>query len=229
LLNQYADTIGRYNPADLLNVGIDTNLTSGTYYLVVDGVANANLHEYGSLGFYNLSASLLTALPVRRLLLTGSTREGSHDLSWNYYSDDAIKEIHIEYSRDGVQYGFLAKLPAGTRSFTWKPINNNALHYRVKLIVAADERAYYSNFIVIRSLPAGKNIDVVSHAVSNNIRINVSKRFSYRLFDETGRLLDRGTLNQGSNQISTSGTKSGVLFLRLLYGNEAYTERFIKR
>src|SRR2546421_4226834 len=43
LLNNQADTIGRYNPSDLLNAGVDTNLTAGTYYLVAEGVANVNL------------------------------------------------------------------------------------------------------------------------------------------------------------------------------------------
>ena len=58
LLNQQADTIGRYNPSDLLNAGVDSNINAGTYYLVVEGVANANLADYGSVGYFSLSGTL---------------------------------------------------------------------------------------------------------------------------------------------------------------------------
>jgi hypothetical protein len=229
LLNEAADTIGKYNPANLLNVGIDTNLTSGTYYLVVDGVANTNLSEYGSLGFYNLSAYVLGVLPVHRLNLTGSINENTHNLNWSYYSDEAVKEVHVESSNDGIHYNFLAKLSAGDRSFTWKPVNNRTIYYRVKVIIAADERAYYSKMIELRQSPAGKDIEVISHIVTDNIRINVGKNFSYQLFDGMGRMLQHGILHQGSNQIQISEAKKGVLIVRLFQKNETITERFIKR
>jgi hypothetical protein len=229
LLDQFADTIGRYNPADLLNVGIDTNLNSGTYYLVVDGVANANLAEYGSLGFYTLSASVLTSLQVHRLSLTGRMNDDQHDLHWNYFADEAVKEIHIESSTDGIHFNFLTKLTSDSRSFSWKPLVNEGTHYRVKLIVAADERAYYSNIVVLRRMDGGKMIDVVSRIITDHIRINVEKSFSYQLYDETGRLLQRGSLQQGSNQIPAPMIKKGVLFLRLQHNSEIYTEKLIKR
>lgn len=228
LLDQSADTIGRYNPADLLNVGIDTNLNSGTYYLVVDGVGNANLSDYGSIGFYTLSASLLNALPVHRLSLTGRMKAGDHELHWNYFADETIKEIHIESSKDGIHFNFLNRLTADTRSFAWKPLDNS-IHYRVKVITAADQRAYYSNIIVLRLSNSGKPVDVINRIVTDHININAEKSFSYQLFDETGRLLQRGTLQQGSNQIPASTIKKGVLFLRLQHSTETYTEKFIKR
>lgn len=229
LLDQNADTIGRYNPADLLNVGVDTNLNGGTYYLVVDGVANANLPDYGSVGFYTLSASIMHALPVHRLTLTGKMNADDHDLHWNYFADEAIKETHIESSRDGIHFNFLSKLSADSRSFSWKPLNNERIHYRVKVIVAADERAYYSNIIELRRAAAGKSIDIASSMVADHIRINVDKSFSYQLFDETGRLLQRGTLQQGFNQIPVATIKKGLLFLHLQHNSETYTEKLMKR
>jgi hypothetical protein len=229
LLDQNADTIGRYNPADLLNVGVDTNLNGGTYYLVVDGVANANLSDYGSVGFYTLSASLMHALPLHRLALTARMNNDDHELHWNYFAEEAVKEIHVETSKDGVHFGFLTKLSADARSFSWKPLTNERIHYRVKVIVAADERAYYSNIMDLRKLTAGNFIDIANTMVSDHIRINVDKNFSYQLFDETGRLLQRGTLQQGFNQVAITTIKKGMLFLRLQHNSEIYTEKLIKR
>lgn len=229
LLDQNADTIGRYNPAELLNVGVDTNLNSGTYYLVVDGVANANLSDYGSVGFYTLSASILHALPVHRLALTGRINADDHDLHWNYFADEPVKEIHIESSKDGIHFNFLTKLSADSRSLSWKPLNNERIHYRVKVIVASDERAYYSNIIELRRLATGKSIDIANTLIADHIRINTDKNFSYQLFDETGRLLQRGTLQQGFNHISVATIKKGILFLRLQHNAETYTEKLMKR
>lgn len=229
LLDQMADTIGRYNPADLLNVGIDTNLNPGTYYLVVDGVANANLAEYGSLGFYSLAASLLSELPIHRLSLTGKINTAAHDLHWNYFSDEIVKEIHVESSKDGVHFSFLTELKSDARTFSWKPLTDAGTHYRVKVIVVSDERAYYSNIIVLRTPAAGKSVDVINHIITDEIRVNVEKNFSYQLYDETGRILQRGLLQQGSNQIFVSGVRKGVLFLRFHHNSEVYTEKLIKR
>jgi hypothetical protein len=229
LLNQSADTIGRYNPAELLNVGIDTNLVSGRYYLVVDGVANTNSSEYGSVGFYNLSAYVLTVLPIHRLSLTARNTAGEHHLHWNYNSDDPVKEIHLESSKDGIHYNYLTKLSADTRSFFWKPADNSEIHYRIKVIVAADERAYYSNIVAIPQMNTDKIVQVTNRFVTNDILINVAKTFSFQLYDETGRLLQRGLLNQGSNRISTSRINKGVLLLHLQHNNERYTEKLIKR
>lgn len=229
LLNQSADTIGRYNPADLLNVGIDTNLNMGTYYLVVDGAANANLDEYGSLGYYNLSASVLELLPVHRLFLAGSANDNGHNLTWTYRADEVVKETIIETSGDGIHFNFLAKLPASAASFSWKPIDDHAVYYRVKVVIAADGKAFYSNIIEVGQSTSEKDIDVISRIVTDDISIRTRKNFAYQLFDATGRMLQRGTLTPGSNQIYTSGMKSGVLFLRLQHKNETFTEKFIKR
>lgn len=229
LLDQNADTIGRYNPADLLNVGIDTNLNSGTYYLVVDGVANANLSEYGSVGFYSLSASLLTILPVHRLVLTGRMTMDKHELHWNYFADEAIKEIHIESSVDGKHFNYLTRLDKDARSFSWIPLENEAVNYRVKLIVASDERAYYSNIVVLRTPVAGKSVDIMNRIISDNINLNVDKNYQYQLLDEMGRVLQNGNLREGSNQIPVSRFKPGMMFLRLQYKSESYTEKLVKR
>ena len=229
LLDQSADTIGRYNPADLLNVGIDTNLNSGTYYLVVDGVENANLSDYGSVGFYTLSASILTVLPVHRLALTAKTSNDDHNLHWNYFADEAVKEIHVESSRDGIHFNFLSKLTADTRSFSWKPATDEGVHYRIKVIVSSDERAYYSNIVELKRPSSTKSIQVGNHLISDYVTVNVDKTYAYQLFDATGRLLQTGNLRKGSNQLSTAALRNGVFYLRIQYNSETYTEKLIKR
>lgn len=229
LLNEHVDTIGRYNPANLLNVGIDTNLTAGIYYLAVNGIANTNLSEYGSLGFYNLSASIHHVLPVHRFTLKGDLHSGKHDLYWSYGSDENIKETHVEYSTDGIHFGYLANLVSDARTFSWSPLGTNPVYYRVKLIMSADERSYYSNIIKVGQSSARKPIEVYNHFITDEIRINANDNYSYQLFDETGRLIQRGVLIQGSNQIDVSRSTKGILLLRVQNKNITHIEKLIKR
>ena len=229
LLDENADTVGRYNPADLLNAGIDTNLNAGIYYLVVDGVANANLSDYGSLGFYSLSAQILTVLPVHRLVLTGRTSEGEHELHWNYFADEAIKEIHIESSADGKHFNFLTKLTKEKRALSWTPLDNEGIHYRVKVIVSSDERAYYSNIVVLRDRVSGRSIEIMNRIVQDNINLSVDKNYQYQMIDEMGRVLQTGILREGSNQVAATRLKPGMFFLKLYYQSESHTEKLIKR
>lgn len=229
LLDPNADTIGRYNPADLLNVGIDTNLQAGTYYLVVDGVSNINLSDYGSLGFYNISASLLTALPIHRLSLTGKKKANDHELHWNYFADEKVKEIHLESANDGKHFSFLTRLGPDARTFSWKPLKDEGTHYRVKVIVASDERAYYSNIITLRMSQTDRQVAVTSRLIDNYIGINTENNCAYQLLDEMGRIIRSGSLRAGSNQIPASDLRRGIFFLRVVHNSETYTEKLIKR
>lgn len=227
LLNQHADTIGRYNPADLLNAGIDSNLNAGNYYLVVEGVGNINLVDYGSVGAYTLSGSIGNLLPVHHLSLAG-TGGGTHTLNWQYISDDSIKNTEIEYSEDGKSFTSLAQLPSSSRDFSWKPVDNSMIFYRVKVIIVKAEEAFYSNIITLQGLN-DKFVKLAATLIDHTILINTGKEYSYQLLDETGRLLQRGKLNGGANMIDVSMLRPGILILQMRNIDGSFTARLIKR
>lgn len=229
LLNQAADTIARYNPADLLNVGLDTVLVSGTYYLVVDGVGNQNLSDYGSVGYYNLSGSLNSPLPVYKLSVMGRTDNQQHTLNWNFVSDEAIKEIQIETSKDGKPFEFLARTAPDIRTFNWRPGGNQSIRYRVKVILQSDERAYYSNIILLRNDISSKPVEILTNIVNDNIQVNAKKSYQYQVADQSGRLIAHGRLNAGMSTISTKQIQPGAFFVKFYGSEEVFTEKLIKR
>jgi hypothetical protein len=228
VLNSSADTIGRYNPTDLLNAGLDSNLNSGTYYLVVEGVGNTNLSDYGSVGYYSLSGSIGTILPVHRFTLTGSNEKGVHALNWLYQADEDIKQIEVQYSTDGIRFNTLARLAEGDKNFFWKPVENGTLHYRVKAVMTADERAYYSNIVTMRPQDSGP-LKVLNSIVTSYISIQADKDYSYQLLDETGRLLQSGRLRTGINTLQAATAHKGLLLLRVQANNETSTFKLIKQ
>jgi hypothetical protein len=227
LLNQSGDTIGRYNPSNLLNAGVDSNINQGTYYLVVEGVANANLADYGSVGYYSLSGTLGNVLPVRHINLTAQAKDDLHTLNWNYVADEPVSRIEIEYSKDGKGFQTISHLQPADTDFSWKPIEHGTAYYRLRVVTVADERAYYSRSIAIQD-SKNKPVKVLSNIIREEINVYAGNDYAYLLMDESGRLLQQGRLKAGNNRIDGIKPRKGLLILRVLAANEVFTFRLIK-
>lgn len=228
LLNHRGDTVGRYNPAELLNAGVDSTLSVGTYYLVVDGVGNANLNETASLGYYAVTGSINQVLPVYKFQLTGNANNNRHELNWIYEAGEQVKEVNIQYSADGQNFSNLVTLNTQSKTFSWKPNTQKRLYYRAQAITVADERAYYSNMITLQPKNE-QGIKLRSNLINNVIELTTGKEYAYTLMDQTGRLLQQGRINAGLNRIDVFTTQKGVLLLRLTAENESHSEKLIKQ
>ena len=228
LLNAKADTIGRYNPGNLLNAGVDTNLSAGTYYLVVDGVGNLNINDYGSVGFYSLIGNINGTLAMHRLLLTGKMNGDLHTLNWQYKGDEPIKEIELQSSKDGVVFSAFSNQNTDSKTFTWSSSDKSLTYYRVKVITVADERSFYSNIVLFNRAVNNKKISVINDMASSNVIVNVHTNCSYQLIGGMGYVVQQGQLLTGVNRIDISSLKRGILFLRIQFDNEVFTEKFIK-
>lgn len=230
LLDHKADTIGQYNPANLLNAAIDSNLNSGTYYLVVEGVANAYLEDYSSVGFYSISGSIGSTLPVHRLTLSGKAADDIHALNWFFTADEAVKTVEVQHSKDGLHFETLLQLGADAKTFSWKPFVSSNAFYRIRVITVADERSYYSNIVSLRDRGDTRNaVQVMNNIVTSHIAVNAGKEYSYQLMDATGRLLQRGQLAAGTNRIEVNAAPKGLLVLRVQGASELYSWKLIKQ
>jgi hypothetical protein len=228
LLNNLGDTVGRYNPAELLNAGVDSVLQTGLYYLVVDGVGNTNLRDYASLGYYAVTGSIAQALPVTRFHLTGRASNGQHIFNWVYDTDEAIKTINIQYSADGVHFSNLVEAGVDTKQFSWKPGTQARMYYRAQAITVADERAYYSNIVTLQP-SASAAVKLHSNLISDAIGLTTGKAYMYQLLDAAGRLLQQGKVSAGYSRIEVRGAPAGILLLRLQAENEVHSEKLIKQ
>ena len=230
LLDYKGDTIGNYNPLGEVNTGLDSNLNTGTYYVVVEGTSNANLTDNASLGYYSLAASPISILPIHRLALSGKTDAGSHSLNWSYESDEAVKQIEIQNSKDGVHFDALTQVSAGTKTFSWKPLSDNTPYYRIRVITSADERSYYSNIINLRDRGDEKaTVRIMNTIVANAIVVNANGESNYQVLDGTGRLLQRGKLVSGTNNIDVTTAQKGLILLQIQGDQGATTWKLIKQ
>lgn len=228
LLDSKGDTIGRYNPSLLLNAGIDTNLLQGTYFVVAEGVENANLRDYGSVGYYSLTGALNSALPVHRFKLIGSAANGVHALTWNYVADEPIQSFEVQTSEDGTKFDRLLSLQSTERSLHYSTLSGKKVFYRVRALTA-DERSYYSNTIALQPGQAGKPVQVMNTLVQSRISVSSTGAYKYQLLHQNGQLLQQGNLRTGNNIIDLKEGVKGILLLRVFDGDQSWTEKLIRQ
>lgn len=226
LIKSEGDTIGRYNPKSLLNAAIDTILAAGTYYFGIDGAGNQNVSDYSSVGLYLLSGSFekLTVAPT--VLLKGDVRRDLNIIRWNIESGPQVRTTYIEYSLDGRLYTPFKDVPLSTTSYAHRPPGGN-VYYRVRMILE-DESTEYSNVVTI-SNTTGAKVWLLGNIVQNTVQIRTSGEYSYQLIDETGRLLGKGKLTSGINEIPLRTLKQGLILLKVFNQTERYHYRLIKQ
>jgi hypothetical protein len=230
LMNTAMDTVAKYNPSVLLNVGVDTTLTAGTYYLVIDGVGNMNTSnsDYGSLGFYTFAGSITpaSALPLRRLELSGVAVEDKHALNWLIDADEPVKKMVLEASTDGRNFVPVTNPANGTSRFQYKPLSTGAISYRLR-VTFINDLTYYSNIAAIRAVSGGRKTELLSNTIQDVLVVTSKGNYSYQLMDFAGKTVQTGRLTAGINRINAASLAGGMYIIRFAEGAEQWTERLI--
>ena len=227
LYNSLGTLIATYDPPATMDVTVDTILTAGVYYLKIDGTGNINIGEYGSLGAYTISGTA-GALPIHDVALVGSADKGIHNLDWNIIADEPIKSVTVESSYDGRSFTKLGSVAPNITKFSYSPNQSGMIYYRLKVTTVLDQSAY-SNTIALKGPGTSDKPFFVSTLVHNNITINASEKYSYRLSDMNGRVLVNGGGMQGMNKISTYNLPNGMYIIQLSSNNHQQTERIIRQ
>lgn len=216
LVKSNGDTIGRYNPPNSLSVSIDTTLPAGSYFLVIDGVANQNITNYNSMGMYTVQGGFASniILPVAKLTLKGTTERNRQLINWEYEADEPITSTTVECSDNGVNFREMAVLPPAVTSFSAQPMGRGALYYRVKMLAGEANVPYYSNVIFLEYAEAAR-MTLLSTIVQSSAVINVSGAYAYDVFDVSGKSYQRGALTDGYNRIDFTFANKGLLLLKV--------------
>lgn len=212
LLNSSGDTVGSYNPADLLNASIDSNLLEGSYYLVVEGVANSFGPDYGSLGYYTINGTLASTLPVEALVLKGQNNGQTHFLQWTLRSTTPIELQEIEGSLDGIHYSRIISLPVSSRTSSLPLPQAGSIQYRIKVRDEAG-RVYYSNTVLLEGIGSTDKIRFINRGAS--LEVNTAAASRYVLYNSTGQFVKSGTLQGGTNRIGIESLASGVYIIQV--------------
>jgi hypothetical protein len=227
LIKNTGDTIGRFNPRSLLNASADTILAAGTYYLGVDGAGNQNVSDYGSVGLYALSGSLENIAVAPTVLLKGDVRRNTNIINWNIEWGPQVRTTYIEYSLDGRFYTPFKDVVENTTTYVHRVQGNSLTYYRVRMQMT-DETTEYSNVVALNNNWNDK-VTLQSNMVQSMAVVNTSGDYAYQLFDETGRLLAKGKLSKGVNEVQLRTLKQGLVILKVFNHHDQYHFRLMKQ
>lgn len=224
LIRTTGDTLLKVNPKLSLSASIDTLLNAGTYYLGVDGVKNQHVSDYGSVGLYGISGVVAPTGTTATVVIRGSVRQNMHMLNWNEEEKESVTRSYLEYSFNGIHYLPITTAPLGTNNYTNKPLVNGNVYYRLRMVLP-DETEYYSNSILLSNGP----VKPLSTVVKDQIQLSSPGEYEYQLFDEIGRLYQKGKLVEGLNTVPVSTTRSGILIIKVFNAHEHYTFKLLKQ
>ncbi len=219
--------INTYNPAETMDIVIDTNFNAGTYYFIIDGAGNNNIGEYGSLGSYTFTG-LNSALPIRNVSLSGNNFNGKHNLSWNIISDEPIKTITIESSNNATHFTAVNQLAGMQNSVTMNAAAGKITYYRIK-VISVPGQVVYSNTIALKESAGADNIFSVSTFIKNEISVTASHPYQFQLYTSNGTVIHTGTAKAGRNSINMLNNPPGIYFIKLTTDNSYKTERIIRQ
>jgi hypothetical protein len=97
-------------------------------------------------------------------------------------------------------------------------------------VITASQLKYYSNVISLREVARGEKYILTSNIVrGNNISLNSTGSFNWRLIDMNGRNVSAGKMNTGFNQINAGNLTSGMYLLQVIDGTSVSTEKIVKQ
>ena len=227
LYNGSKQLVRTFDPASTMNVVVDTVLTSGNYYMLIDGAGNTNVDDYGSLGSYTISTSSNSILPIHDVSLTGRSEKNKHALNWNIVADETIKAIEVESSTDGIHFINISTISGITKTFIYTPFQKENLYYRIKVTSALNE-SVYSNTILLKEVSNTAKPFTISTFIQNQITVHAAEQYQYMISDVNGRVLSQGKGLTGLNKIDMSMQPSGMYVMQIISNNQKQTERIIK-
>ena len=228
LYNSSQTLLNIYNPGTLLSSVIDTTLTSGNYYLKVEGRGNIYAPNYASLGSYSLQGSFTAGapLPLRRLELRGSVNNDKHNLNWIIDADEQVVKQIVEVSNDGLNFTPLLQVGDNSRSYSYDPSVTTPLMYRLN-VTFDNGRQYYSNIITLKTGNITPRPKLIGNVIMNNITVSSPGNYTYSIFDMNGRTFSKGNLTAGTNTISASNMFSGIYIIRFEDGGNQWIEKMV--
>lgn len=232
LYDSRKNLVRTYNPGNLLNSVIDTTLTNGNWFLMVEGKGNTFAPDYASLGSYALSGRYSSGggiLPLRQLVLKGQVSGDRHQFTWLIDADEAVTEQVLEVSVDGRSFSPVSNSPTASRAYQYKPYAAGMLQYRMKVSFDNGE-THYSNLIALKNEMTNDQPKLISTVVtSNTIAVSSPGTFDYNLYDLNGRTLLRGQLTTGINNLPAGNLNSGMYMIRFSKGATQWTEKLVRQ
>ena len=231
--------IKTYDIADSMHARIDTTLSAGTYYVIIDGTGNVNAgNDYGSLGAYTIdgtysgttattTTSTITS-STNNAVVTGIKVKNGNKLNWNATNLKGTAAISVLVATEEGDFKEIARPALNTNSYVHQVIAPAAYTYMLKFI-EKDGSVQFSNSVTIENKNDGAGIFKVIKQAQQPVIVNAAEAFEYQVVDNFGHIVLAGKANAGTKTIDVRNQPAGIYNLRLLNETENRTEKFMNR
>jgi len=209
LQNAQGTSIKIYEITDSLNARIDTTLSAGTYYVIVDGAGNVNnTNDYGSLGAYNINGyySGTTAPPDP----IPNPKDNTGD---NVGDDDDDENEEVDEDDEDEEDGDDDKKRKKNKKEKFQKKDDRKGSVSKLVAIASETNQTEPIFKVIKQF-------------QQPLMVVAKQAYEYQVVDNYGRIIVAGKSGPGSNTIDLRNHASGIYFLRLLNSKDRKTEKF---
>ena len=185
------------------------------------------------------SSNILDVLPLKKINLFGSLKEGNlASLNWEMIDATDKASFFVEYSEDGVHYQQLIKTNHNIKNYQFQ-IKSETAYFRI-MGYEPNAAPIYSNVIVLKNNQKvrGMQISVAPNPIVNDgkiiIQSNTSGPYSWRITNIQGSVLQsgKGVLVQYTNEFipaNYSLLSRGMYLVQIIQGNENKTKSFLKQ
>ena len=226
LYNSSNVLVRTYNPEASMSIVIDTTLSIGTFYFIINGSGNSNVSNYGSLGSYSFTGSRGT-LPIQSIQLKAIKEGKQNNISWHIIADEPIVAHMLEASNNGNQFTTIMNDATGiAKNYLHTTNTNGTTYYRLKATSSIGE-VKYSNIVALKN-NASNTTFTISHVNTNQITIQATENYQYLLLDNSGRVVKKGSQTIGKNYIDVSHLSNGLYILQMHYNNQIQSEKIVK-
>ena len=178
---------------------------------------------------FRMSGVISDSVISTDLLLTGYQRNSQHFLNWRLPSTDSLDHVVIEFAADGARFRTLTILAPSIRHFSFSPPANGDLNYRIKAVWSSDENEQYSNTISLNAAAIVKQVRILNNQISELFTVKSEGNFNYQLLEVDGRIVAKGQLHPGINQISAQNASKGILLFHWEDQSEQGIEKLMKQ
>jgi hypothetical protein len=231
--------ISTYEIADSLNARIDTTLSAGTYYVIIDGSGNVNAgNDYGSLGAYTIdgtysgtSTSTTTSTTTSsnsNAVVTGIRVKNGNKINWNTTNLTGTAAISVMVATEEGGFKEIARPALNTNSFVHQVVAAAAYTYMLKFI-EKDGSVQFSNSVTIENKNDGAGIFKVIKLAQQPVIVNAAEAYEYQVVNNFGHVVMAGKATAGTKTIDVRNQPAGIYNLRLVNETENRTEKFMNK
>jgi len=230
--------ISTYDIADSLNARIDTTLSAGTYYVIIDGSGNINAgNDYGSLGAYTIDGTYSGISTTTTSTTTGSTSntvvtgikvKNGNKINWNTTNLTGTAAISVMVATEEGSFKEIARPALNTNSYVHQVVAAAAYTYMLKFI-EKDGSVQFSNSVTIENKNDGAGIFKVIKQAQQPVIVNAAEAYEYQVVNNFGHVVMAGKASAGTKTIDIRNQPAGIYNLRLVNETENRTEKFMNK